>query len=1058
MDRQLRNQIIDFLKPYMEEHTRRTLVEGALHGCDVIDKIGYWERDNNTFTDGLVTTLELHGICEGDLEPSLVVLIRYIGEQHGVNVQSTAEVLCDQLLKAPDSSDSLERESPKLPAPSPNPRMRDHIFLSYSHRDDKFVRRLTEDLRRRGHIVWVDFGGIRGGDVWRQSIADGIHASAVVIVIVTATALESEWVHLEIETALKLKKPIFPVIPEHLSADKKAIYDHLLEEIQYRDFTMGYDEALPELLKDLPKPEAGLPGYCQKLIARLAQAPWGLDHYIQEEAKLLPIHASPYDEGMKRGESENLLKRLWHSKRTIVLGEPGMGKSVALERLAWELASNDPPIVPVLINLREYDGLPLLEWIRFKLLESDEQPIRDALKESSDTERFLNDMPFQFYLLLDGLNEVRPEHRTTVLSEIRRLAMAYPQHAMVVTSRVQDENWRELRGGSFGHDTVVVQPITEVQSKVYLQAHLGQDEAQDLWRRLDDRMRGLASTPLLLWLIKEAWLEKRGDIPGNRGALYANFIERMLRRDDDRKLNSKVSRDIRIQALQQLALVMHQDEAVSYTRQQVKAIIPDEQTLTALLVNGLLQGDEIIRFAPHQTVQEHFAARAIQAEVEHDLSKKGFMRMLSRWQTSILDTASDPWWAETYIQLAGLTSNPNQLAQKIAERNPWLAWWCVQEGQQVESETERVIQEQSERMVDSERVADRRNAVQALLQLPQARVIDQLAKLAIDSDGSVAEPARQALNDLGEPGKLAVARAFAERITRFEPPERAEIGRWLSEWGDMRRGVGVIHVNGATIPDIDWVTIPAGEFIYQNVEKRTLPAFDISRYPITYNQFQTFVDAPDGLNSDNHDWFDGLHEDAKRYSLNDQSFKYWNHPRESVNWYQAMAFCRWLSYKLGGSYALDDVASWAVRLPTEYEWEKAARGIDSREYPWGTGYQIGYANINETSEYGTLKGGKYYLETTTMVGLYPEGESPYGVLDMSGNVWEWCLSDYNNPAENPNGEDLSTSSRRVLRGGSFSYFNLDARASGRNSNSPYYRSFNLGVRVVVSPILKAVDR
>ncbi len=1039
MNRERRNQIIDFLKPYMEEHTRRTLVEGALHGCDVIDKIDYWERNTDTFADGLVTTLDTYGQCEGDDEPSLVVLIRYVGEQHGVDVRNRAEALCNELLKTPDSSDPPELESPSLPDPSPNPRMRNHIFLSYSHRDDKFVTQLTEDLRRRGHIVWVDFGGIRGGDVWRQSIADGIHASAVVIVVVTGTALESPWVHLEIETALKLKKPIFPVIPEHLANDKKAVYNNLLEAIQYRDFTVGYNEALPELLEDLPKPEAGLPGYCQKLIARLAQAPWGLDHYIQEEAKLLPIHASPYDEGMKRGESENLLKRLWQGKRMIVLGEPGMGKSVALERLAWELASNDPVIVPVLINLREYDGLPLLEWVRFKLLESDEQPIRDALQQSSDIERFLNEMPFQFYLLLDGLNEVRPEHRATVLGEIRRLAMAYPQHAMVVTSRVQDESWRELRGGSFGHDTVVVQPITEAQSKIYLQAHLGQDEAQNLWQRFDARMRGLASTPLLLWLIKEAWLETRGNIPGNRGALYANFIERMLRRDDDRKLNNTVSRDVRISALQKLALMMHKDEAVSYTRQQVKAIITDNQTLTVLLVNGLLQGDEIIRFAPHQTVQEHFAARAIQSQVEGELGKNFFGRMMSRLQTTILDTASDSWWAETYIQLAGLTTNPNQLAQKVAERNPWLAWWCVQEGQKVDPKTERIIQEQSALLVDSDDVADRRNAVQALLQLPQARVIDQLAKLAIDSDASVAEPARQALDELGEPGKLAVASIFEERITRFKPPERAEIGRWLSEWGDMRRGVGVITVNGVSIPDIDWVTIPAGEFIYQDGEKRTLPAFKISRYPITYIQFQCFVDDADQLLGTPVDWYEGLSADDDK-AITDQYFKYDNHPRENVNWYQAMAFCRWLSFKLGGGYALDDVASWAVRLPTEYEWEKAAGGIYGRNYPYGNEFDATKGNTHETS-----------IGQTSAVGIFSDGASSYGLQDMSGNVWEWCLSDYLNPAEHPNGEDLSISNSRVLRGGSFFNFDSLARASDCLDLSPDSRSDGGGFRVVVSP-------
>jgi hypothetical protein len=120
------------------------------------------------------------------------------------------------------------------------------------------------------------------------------------------------------------------------------------------------------------KLKAGLLGYCQKLRAWLAQATWGMDHYIQEEARLLPIHASPYEDSLRTTQRENLLKTLRNGRRTIVLGEPGMGKSVALERLAWELAGGNPLIVPILIPLREYDGKPLETWIRLMLLARDE--------------------------------------------------------------------------------------------------------------------------------------------------------------------------------------------------------------------------------------------------------------------------------------------------------------------------------------------------------------------------------------------------------------------------------------------------------------------------------------------------------------------------------------------------------------------------------------------------------------------------------------------------------------------------------------------------------------
>ncbi|MCB0174944.1 MAG: TIR domain-containing protein, partial [Anaerolineae bacterium] len=816
--------------------------------------------------------------------------------------------------------------SPTLPPPSPNPRLRDHIFISYAHDDRPFVDRLGEDLRRRGYIVWLDFEGIRGGEVWRQSIVDGIHASAVMLVVVTPDAMESGWVALEVQKAKEFAKPIIPLIVKNLKSpvDQKT-YKSLLAGIQYRNFMVGYDLALPKLLADLPSPQAGLPGYCQKLIARLAEAPWGLDHYIQEQAKLLPIHASPYDEGLNRGRSENLLHRLWRGKRTIVLGEPGTGKSVALERLAWELAGNDPPIVPVIINLREYEGAALLEWVRLKLLESDEQALRDTLKTTQDTEGFLHDIPFTFYLLLDGLNEVRPQHREAVIREIRQMSLAYPGHPMVVTSRIQDESWRDLRGGSFDAETVVIQAITESQAQTYLAAHLEQNDAAKLWRRLDDRMRGLAATPLLLWLIKEAWLETRGRIPGNRGELYANFITRMLRRDDDRKLYRTISKDKRLRALEALALAMHQNEAVSWTRQQVQAVIPDEPTLEALLINGLLQGEDIIRFAPHQTVQEHFAARAIKTTVEQTITKPPpawWQRLVAKPEVSILDRAAEAWWAETFIQLAGMTDNPNTLAQKVAEINPWLAWWCVQEGRQVDPETERIIQAKSELLVDSNNVQDRRSALQALLQLPRARVIDQLAKLALDTDSSVAKPARQALDELGKSGNNAVTQAFMRRIARYSPKERAEYGRQIADH-DPRMGVGTIIRNRITLPDIDWVRVPNdGEWIYQNQKHPGLPPFEISRYPITYAQFQTFIDDREGFKD--RRWWDGLADNEYRRSNQsepgEQAFKFWNHPREGASWYDAIAFCRWLSWRLGGGYDLDDIAAWTVRLPTEFEW------------------------------------------------------------------------------------------------------------------------------------------
>jgi formylglycine-generating enzyme required for sulfatase activity len=160
---------------------------------------------------------------------------------------------------------------------------------------------------------------------------------------------------------------------------------------------------------------------------------------------------------------------------------------------------------------------------------------------------------------------------------------------------------------------------------------------------------------------------------------------------------------------------------------------------------------------------------------------------------------------------------------------------------------------------------------------------------------------------------------------------------------------------------------------------------------------------------------------------------YWTEstaPRETVSWYEAMAYGRWLSAKLNEK----------VTLPTEQQWERAARGRDGREYPWGKDYVSGRANIDESwGSKGTQNVGR-----TTAVGLYPEGSTPEGIQDLSGNVWEWCLNEY----ENPQNIVPTGTARRVLRGGSW-YNNPGlCRAAFRYTDGPGNRHGNLGLRLV----------
>ena len=157
-----------------------------------------------------------------------------------------------------------------------------------------------------------------------------------------------------------------------------------------------------------------------------------------------------------------------------------------------------------------------------------------------------------------------------------------------------------------------------------------------------------------------------------------------------------------------------------------------------------------------------------------------------------------------------------------------------------------------------------------------------------------------------------------------------------------------------------------------------------------------------------------------------QRFIYANHPRESVSWYQAVAFCRWLSHHL----------NLEIRLPHEEEWEVAARYPDGRSFPWGNKWDSSYANTNESG-----------LEQTTAVGLYPNGQHPeLGLYDLSGNLWEWCQNKYIDP------KDASVDAsgpRRSLRGGSFLDFRDYARADARFNANPVNHNYYLGLRVVV---------
>ena len=184
----------------------------------------------------------------------------------------------------------------------------------------------------------------------------------------------------------------------------------------------------------------------------------------------------------------------------------------------------------------------------------------------------------------------------------------------------------------------------------------------------------------------------------------------------------------------------------------------DLRVLLQAIVSGLLTGDKELKFSPHQTIQEYFVARAIKSEVLRVI-KKGIVSRLISYLTGeklgILEYARDPWWSETFIQLTGLFDDADKLVLFLAEINPWLAWWCVQEGSRVSKTTEAKIEAKSARLVGSRRVSERRRAALALSQLRTARVTEPLARLSLDSDSTISQIAVSTLFAMGPQAKKA---------------------------------------------------------------------------------------------------------------------------------------------------------------------------------------------------------------------------------------------------------------------------------------------------------------
>jgi formylglycine-generating enzyme required for sulfatase activity len=222
-----------------------------------------------------------------------------------------------------------------------------------------------------------------------------------------------------------------------------------------------------------------------------------------------------------------------------------------------------------------------------------------------------------------------------------------------------------------------------------------------------------------------------------------------------------------------------------------------------------------------------------------------------------------------------------------------------------------------------------------------------------------------------------------------------------------------------------------------------VPGFWIDRTPVTNEEYQRFVEATGHQTTaeaegrghvwTGSDWkkvrrADWRHPTGRRSNIKDKA----DHPVVLVSWHDVVAYCQWRSEATGAP----------IRLPTEAEWEKAARGIDGWRYPWGDEFDASKCNSAEDGTGDTMPVGYYS----------PEGDSPYGLVDMAGNVWEWTCSLYKPyPYRAQDGrEDPRADGARVVRGGSWDYGRRNVRTASRNRYVPSFAHNLVGFRCACS--------
>ncbi len=748
-----------------------------------------------------------------------------------------------------------------------------------------------------------------------------------------------------------------------------------------------------------------------------------------------------------RGERERLtaLEALSgeEAARAVLLGLPGAGKSSILRYLAYHLAlaylrpkmlqENLPEwkaeaLLPVFVPLaRLADALP--ERSERGLDGRVRQFIQDDVEALADLRGFGRRLWEEIkergaLFLFDGLDEVAPHKRSVVKQALEDFLKTRPNCRAVVTCRTYsygDPNW-QLEGWPAYN----LQPLSDEQQEEFITKWYGSltrnDPASELlyagkaktlrpaiFSRDARQLHQIAGNPLLLTLITIVHTH-REELPRSRVRIYDECVQLLLIRWQTRRTSGLRSV---LEALREVA----PDKSASLESLLLRSLY--EAAFHARAGRGPQHGETTLidRFALEAALLPRLGRAATEVFIEYCetanglLLAQGLRRLPGRPADepevmcfSFPHPSFEEYLAARYLAI--LDEPHRELARLNAESDRWFYAGVFL------AEYAAII---------NPRPRD-------LLELLEALTTGGPSALAWRNPwlaGVTWLIFRQEFPDRAE-GNRDLEKRVRDGLTvlcvggHLEPRERAEAGRALAALGDRR--------------DFDeMIPIPAGKF-WMGSEKYNdekplhevnLPyAYRIGKYPVTVGQWKKFVEAT-------------------QYNCDPDSLKgYDNHPVTDVSWHDACTYCEWLTQEWRRADKIGPGE--AVRLSTEAEWEKAARGSDQREWPWEGEFGANRANTIESG-----------IGQTCAVGLFPQGNSPYGVLDMAGNVWEWTLSKFEKyPYISGDGRDdvKDKKAPRVLRGGSFFGNAGDARCAYRNWGYPLDRGWDFGLWVVVAPL------